>query len=318
MIRGKKWWVVLVALAIGVYAGVQWLSRQDEEPAYRSVQVVRGDIEATVLATGIVQPQNRLEIRPPISGRADRILVREGEAVKKGQILAWMSSTERAALLDAARARGPEELAYWEDLFRPTPLIAPLDGVIIARNVEPGQTITSQDAVLVMSDRLIVKAQVDETDIAQVKPGQRALVTLDAYPEHTVAGRVDHISYESKIVNNVTIYEVDVLPDRTRDFMRSGMTANVTFVVASRKDTLVLPVEAIRRANGQTTVWLPNPSGQGRPVSKEVELGLTDGKRVEVLSGLPEGATVLVPVVRVPVQSERTQGSPLTPFGRRR
>jgi macrolide-specific efflux system membrane fusion protein len=52
-------------------------------------------------------PQNRLEIKPPIAGRAEEVLVNEGELVKAGQIIAWMSSTDRAALLDAARAQGP-------------------------------------------------------------------------------------------------------------------------------------------------------------------------------------------------------------------
>lgn len=83
---------------------------------------------------------------------------------------------------------------------------------MIVRAVEPGQTVTSVDAVIVLSDRLIVKAQVDETDIGRVKTGQKATVSLDAYPREEIGADVDHISYESKLVNNVTTYEVDILP----------------------------------------------------------------------------------------------------------
>lgn len=310
--------IILIVLGIGVFAGIRWLGQPGKEPAFRAVQVVRGSVEATVLATGVVQPQNRLEIKPPISGRAEEILVREGQAVRKGQILAWMSSTERAALMDAARARGAEELAHWQDLFRPTLLIAPLDGLIIARNVEPGQTVTAQDAILVMSNRLIIKAQVDETDIAQIRVSQRARITLDAYPQRVIDGLVDHVSYEAKTVNNVTIYEVDILPDHAPDFMRSGMTTNVTFVVAAQKDTLFLPAEAIRLEDGTTTVLLSNSSGKKPPLSKAIETGLSDGKRVEILSGLQEGNTVLVPIMQMPSPSEDAQGSPFTPFGSRR
>jgi membrane fusion protein, macrolide-specific efflux system len=310
--------VALLLLGGGVAAAKNWLDRPADGPASRSVTAVRGGVEATVSATGVVQPQNRLEIKPPIAGRAEAILVREGETVRKGQLLAWMSSTERAALLDAARARGAEVLAHWEELFKPTPLVAPLDGRIIARNVEPGQTVTSQDAVLVMSDRLIIKAQVDETDIAQVQRGQPAQMTLDAYPRELIHGTVDHIRYEAVTVNNVTIYEVDLLPERTPAFMRSGMTANVTFVVSAKPDALLLPAEAIRTDAGRFVVLRPGPVAGSPPDTQPVEIGINDGKQIEIVSGLREGDQVLVPEMPLPTSSFATPDSPLTPGGRRK
>lgn len=316
--RWLVWPIVLLLLGAGGWAGMKWFKRSEAAPSFRTVQAVRGDIEETVLATGIVQPQNRLEIKPPIAGRVEEVLVVEGQTVRKGRVLAWMSSGERAALLDAASARGPEELAYWQGLFKPAPLIAPLDGLIIARNVEPGQTVAATDAVLVMSDRLIVKAQVDETDIGRVKLGQQARIIIDAYPTQTIEGRVDHISYEAKTVNNVTIYEVDILPKRPPEFMRSGMTANVMFIVASRSGVLVLPAEAIHADHGVSTVQLPGESVKAPPRSAPITTGLTDGKRVEVLSGVEEGATVLIPLIRMPASSQNSLSSPLTPGGTRR
>ena len=138
------------------------------------------NIRAVISTTGDVEPQNRLELKPPIGGRVEEILVHEGDRVKVGQILAWMSSTDRAALLDAARSQGPEALKYWSEVYKPTPLISPIDGDVIVRAVEPGQTVTATTAVLVLSDRLIVNAQVDETDVGKVKVGQKAIVSLDA------------------------------------------------------------------------------------------------------------------------------------------
>ncbi|MEW6325409.1 MAG: HlyD family efflux transporter periplasmic adaptor subunit, partial [Nitrospirota bacterium] len=286
MTRTRIGWslVLIVLIAAGA---LMWNTFRPsaKEAAWRPVQVARGDLQVTVLATGVAQPQNRVEIRPPVAGRADEILVREGQPVKQGQILAWLSSTERAVLLDAARAKGPEELAHWENLYKPTPLIAPLDGVIIARKVEPGQTVTAQDAVLVISNRLIVKAQVDETDIAQVQIGQRAAITLDAYPDRPIQGRVVHITYEAKTVNNVTVYEVDVLPDHVPDIMRSGMTANVSFHTARREHALLLPAEAVRQEEGGAAVWVPNPADAQRPASKPVEIGASEAGMVEILAG---------------------------------
>lgn len=290
----KKWtvWAAAAILAGGTVAFLSW-KKKESPPRFRKVAVERTDISVTVLATGVVQPQNRLEIKPPIGGRAEEILVEEGESVKKGQVLAWMSSTERAALLDAARAKGEKELAHWKDLYRPTPLIAPLSGVIIARSVEPGQTVTGQDAVLIMSNRLIINAQVDETDIGKISAGQKANLVLDAYPRHPIDGRVNHIAFEAISVSNVSVYEVEVAPAGVPPFMKSGMTANVEFVVAEKADALTLPFEAILTDETGNRVLLPSPmEGERRRVP--VEIGLSDGKRIEILSGLDEGQTVLV------------------------
>lgn len=109
----KRRWKGTAGLAALVLAGagVWWMKRTPAGPAHREVMVTRDTLQSSILTTGDVRPRNRLLIKPPIAGRAESILVREGDAVKKGQILAWMSSTERAALLDAARAKGSDEVA---------------------------------------------------------------------------------------------------------------------------------------------------------------------------------------------------------------
>ncbi|MBI2059514.1 MAG: efflux RND transporter periplasmic adaptor subunit [Nitrospirae bacterium] len=314
-----KWFMILAALAL-LAAGGFWALRKKERKAetitYRTIRVERGDLQVSILATGIVQPRTRVEIKPPLGGRVEDIRFGEGQSVQKGEVVAWMSSVERAALLDAARAKGPEELAHWEQLYKPMPLVAPLNGVIIARNVEPGQSVSAQDAVLVMSDRLIVQAQVDETDIGQVRVGQSAEIVLDAYPSDLIPAQVSHIAYEARTVNNVTIYEVDITPGRVPPFMRSGMTANVTMKAEARKGVLVLPAEAIRQEDGHAVVSVPGPTPR-QPGSRSVETGVTDGKRVEIRSGLAEGDVVLMKSFRIP-STEGTKTSPFMPWGQRK
>ncbi len=141
---------VICILVLGIY--LQGCAAKKEKPL-ETVKVTRGNMVANIPSTGIVTPRNRLEIKPPVSGRVEEVMVEEGDRVKKGQILAWISSSDRAALLDAARAKGAEELKYWEDVYKPAPIIAPIDGFIILRNVEPGQAFTVNDAVLVMADK---------------------------------------------------------------------------------------------------------------------------------------------------------------------
>lgn len=304
--RHRKLALLALALLVAGGAWIVWRSGENGGQAYRTVTVTRGDLKVNVLSTGIVQPRNRLEIKAPIPGRAEQVLVDEGQRVRKGQVLAWMSSTERAALLDAARARGPEELKRWEELYRATPILAPIDGTIILRNVEPGQSFTSNDAVFVMSDYLIVTAQVDETDIAQVRLHQAAHIVLDAYPDTTFDGVVDLIAYDAKTVNNVTTYSVDVLPRKRPAFMRSGMTANVTFDAATRKGALLVPGDAIRVHEGRAYVLRSAPDPKAAPVEQEIQMGISDGKHTEVLAGVSEGETLLVPVAKTGDTSKAT------------
>ncbi|MGE0615022.1 MAG: efflux RND transporter periplasmic adaptor subunit [Bacteriovoracia bacterium] len=288
--------VAALALAVGLFV---WNQRRNRlEVTYREVPVKRADLEVTILSTGTVQPKNRLEIKPPVAGRVEDVLVKEGQIVRKGQILAWMSSTERAALLDAARSQGPEEVKRWQENYRPTPILAPISGTIILRNVESGQTFTNADPVFTMSDRLTVKAQVDETDIAQIRLRQSASIVLDAYSGQAIPAQVDQIAFDAKTVNNVTTYEVDVLPEHTPETMRSGMTANVTFVVARKGDVLVVPNDSLRVQDNRYSVLVKSPDPKGAPLEKRVETGISDGKRTEIVSGLSEGETVLAAEIK--------------------
>ncbi len=301
--------------------GYAWHSRNGSKTIFLESNVERGNIRIVIQATGKADPENRLEIKPPIAGRADEILVKEGDIVKKGQILAWMSSTERAAVIDAARAKGSTELKRWEGMYRPTPVFAPINGTIILRKIESGQTFSSGDAILIMSDRLTVRAEVDETDIAQIKVGQLAELVVDAYSEQKFEARVDQIAFDAKPVNNVTTYVVDVLPIDTPDFLRSGMTANVEFLVTEKKDVLLIPSATIRHQDGKSSVFIRDEDGD--PIEKEIEIGISDGKNTEVLSGLVENQIILLEQVISAKKNKSTgspfgQGSSSGPSGRNR
>lgn len=283
----------------------------------REIRPVIGDIRATITSTAVVQPQNRLEVKPPINGRIDEILVKEGQKVRAGQTLVWMSSTERAALLDAARARGPEVMKYWEDVYKATPLISPIDGEVIVSQDEPGQIVASSEAVVVLSDRLIVQAQVDETDVGSVRTGQDVTISLDAYPQIKTKGKVDHIYYESKTVNNVTIYQVDIIPETVPDVFRSGMTATVNISENAKEGVLTVPLEAVKRAREGAYVMVRKGFGK-KTVERKIETGSSDEKNVEVVSGLTTADRVVMTSQKYsPAPEGKTATNPLAPFRRR-
>jgi macrolide-specific efflux system membrane fusion protein len=309
MIKRNKF--LLLALIIIIIAAVVFLSKTKNKSANEVMQQISptmGSIKAIITATATVQPQNRLEIKPSIAGRLDKILVKEGDKVTEGQILAWMSSTERAALLDAAKASGPEALKYWEEVYKSSPLISPINGDVIVCTNYPGQTVTTADAIVVLSDHLIVKAQIDETDIGKVKLNQQTTIILDAYPQIKIEGTVNHIYYESTTVNNVVIYYVDILPEKVPDIFRSGMSATVEIVEKEKKDVLMLPLEAVMKDKEGSYVLMAQLPGP-KPTRHTVEIGSSDEKNVEIISGLTADYKVLVAAQKYQVDKSAQAGT---------
>lgn len=280
--------IVIVAAALVFFI----LKKNAGKISYNEIRPEIGPISVEFRETGSVNPRNRLEIKPPVEGRIEDILVVEGQKVKKGEVIAYLSSTERAALLDAARSKGDAELKKWEDIYKPTPIISPLDGFIIARSKEPGQAVSASDVILVMADTLIIEADVDETDLRYIKLGQTVNIMLDAYSDTKFKGMVEHIAYESQVINNVTVYTVKIKPLSIPENFRAGMTATVV-VDAERKDNaLILPFDSVTQKNGKYSVLVR--SLDGKPETRPIETGISNGKYIEITSGLGENDIVLV------------------------
>ncbi len=303
---------IVLIVAVILIAGFFFFGKNRSEKAAppKEFTVTKGSIEKAISATAVVQPQNRLEMKPPVSGRMDEILVQEGQTVKAGDIVANMSSTERAAILDSARVKDDKNTSQWEDIYKPIPIIAPIDGTVIVSTMQPGQTVVQTDAIIVLSNRLIVQAQVDETDIGRVKEDQKANISLDAYPDIHATAAVEHIYHESKTVNNVTIYQVDVIPDSVPEVFRSGMTANVRIIEESRDNVLTLPLEAVKQQKGESVVWLKKDKNS-KPKKTTVTTGLSDEANIEIASGLSEGDIV---VVKTSVKPRPKQAGGNNPF----
>lgn len=285
---------IIIAIAVMITGAVIFCLFQGTEkvsPVVSEISPNYGKITTYVSTTGIVQPRNRLEVMPPINGRVEKISVNEGDIVKKGQILIWMSSADRAALIDAARIQGESQVKYWEEVYKPIPLVAPITGTIIVRGFEPGQNVTTSDAILVISDTLLVKGNVDETDIGRIRVGQRAEISLDAYPDIVVAGNVRHINYESTTVNNVTTYEIRIVPETIPGIFKSGMNANIRIYDQIRENVLLIPVGAVLYEKGSPFVMVKNNRGEGE--KRKIETGVSDEYNIEVISGLDENETII-------------------------
>ncbi len=304
----KKFIIVIVILGIvggGFYLYTQRKNNNDNQPEYQVETVKKGTITVKIIHMGTIQPYTRVEVKPPLSGRVDSVKVSERDIVKEGDILAWISSEERVALIDAARAqleeaqqnndaKGVEKAkqAYQiaEKAYRPIPITASISGEIIKRECEPGQNVTPTNTIFVLSDSLVANVEVDETDIGKVEVGQNALITLDAFPNERVKSRVVKISREGRESSGIIVYDVMVDPVNVPHYWSSGMTANVEFILQNKKDILVIPERAVREQQDTTTVILKGSP----PKPQVVKLGITDGKMIEVVEGLSEGDSIIV------------------------
>jgi len=302
----KKIAIAVVVIGLIVFAVIAG-KKNKKVINWQETTPERGAIALEFRVTGSVEPRNQLDIKPQVSGRIENILVVEGQRVKKGEVIVWMSSTDRAALLDAVRPKGDEEVKKWEDVYNPTPIVAPITGFIIARLKEPGQSVGLSDIILVMADELIIEANIDETDLRYINLGQKAKIFLDAYPDKEFSGIIEHIAYKSEVINNVTVYLVKILPGRIPGAFRAGMTATVEVVADKKENVLILPVDAIAEKGGKNTVKVK--AATGPPEIREITTGINNGKRVEITSGISAEDVIIMPeLAKKESRSTQTRG----------
>jgi macrolide-specific efflux system membrane fusion protein len=258
----------------------QKIVEEETTPEFRNLCV-------RFVETGWVEPRNRVKIIPPFSGRIEKIFVDEGDKIKKGQMIALISSNERAAMTDAARVVSQKEYVRWQNIMKPVPIFAPMDGFVILRDKQPGQTIVKDDAIVVMADDLIINIYINEIDIRHVKIGDVLEVYLETYPERPFFGIVERISYECRVVDNVVVYPVYVKPIEKLNFIQSGMTAIVTIITEYKKNILSIPNSFITE-NGKLKIVTVKIKTLGKTkfIEREIKIGITNGVYTEILEGL--------------------------------
>lgn len=301
--------IIITVSAFYVYKN----KKQENGKKYKMVTAQYENISEYVETTGQAEPLNRVEILPPCGGRIEKITVEEGENVNLGDVLALMSSQDRVAILDAARAISEKEYNYWQDSYKPIKILAPLNGKIILRNIVEGQTVGASTVLFAISDLLIVVANVDESDIGKVKLGQKAFVNFDAYPDKEITGKVFQILDEGKNSNNVIIYKVKIKLASIPYFLKSQMTANIKIRVTENKKALVIPSDAINYSKDGKTYVIIGFDKKKNPVKKNVEVGNEYNGKIEIKSGLSPGENIYMEIKNYIAQKRDSNTSPFMP-----
>lgn len=191
--------------------------------------------------------------------------------------------------------------------LRYTKIISPVDGIVVSRNVDVGQTVAAsfQTPTLFMVAQDLTKMQIEvsvsEADIGKIKKGQDVIYTLDGYNDETFKGKVSQVRISPTTVSNVVTYTVIVEVTNDENKLIPGMTANVSIVTNKSEDVLSVPVTAFRFTPKEITggkkfenqgVWI---LAKGKPQRIDIETGASDGDYTEIISDkIKEGDRVIV------------------------
>lgn len=346
----KRIWIPAMLLA--ALGAATWFSRRAEgsdAPAYRFGTVARGNIEATVSATGTLSADTTVQVGTQVSGQISAIYADFNSHVKKGQLVARIDPTlaqqavrdaeaqlekSHAALAKAETDYSRERQLYDSEMVSQsefqdteyarnvaqadersaqvaldrakqnlayTSIYSPIDGVVIQRNVDVGQTVASSlqapQLFLIANDlkRLQILAAVDESDIGQIQEGQAVRFTVQAYPNQRFTGTVRQVRLQSQTTENVVNYTVVIDVRNPDGRLLPGMTATASFITGSATDVFTVPNAALRfHANrkGGAMLWQVST---GKLSGIPVTTGLTDGQQTVVEGdGLTAGLQVVV------------------------
>lgn len=372
--------IVLAGLAVAARA---FVGREGEQTRFRTEAASRGDLVASVTATGTVNPVKTVQVGTYVSGPVQAIDVDFNSPVKNGQRVAKIDPRpfelrvrqSEAALANArakvdkarsdleyktanlarnqklarqgiiaadavqvlasgvdqaradvalAEAEAQQSAAQLEEArvnLGYTDIVSPVDGVVVSRAVDVGQTVAASfqtPTLFVIAEDLTkmqVNANVSEADIGVVREGQSATFSVDAFPERMFSGTVSQVRNSPLNVQNVITYDVVIDADNADLALRPGMTANVDIVTGKRDDVLRVPTAALRfrpPAGDRATAAAPSGAAvwrlaDGRPEPVNVETGLADDSYTEVRTGgLREGDAVIVAVERPRTATDTT------------
>jgi len=209
---------------------------------------------------------------------------------------------EKLTLADVQKARVSVEDA--RERLADTEIRAPVTGILLKKLVEEGQIVASgisattggtSIAIVANVSKLMVEANIDETDISKVKVGQPVEISLSSGSKERFKGRVDLILPRGEIDSNVIVFKARIgIDGDIFGRVYAGMTATVDVRVGERKQTLLVPSEAIKMEAGKTVVHVPTGAEGDAHTVVPVKVGLDNGVKAEILEGLDEGAVVLI------------------------
>jgi len=212
------------------------------------------------------------------------------------------SAKQRQAQAQVAAAEA--SLKQLEEQLSYTTITSPIDGVVLSRDVQMGDAVSSilvlgSTATLVMTlgdiHEVYVKGKVDESDIGKVYLGQAARIKVQSFRDKTFQGKVTKIAPLGVEKDNVTTFEVQISIENPGGELKANMTANAEIVLEEHKNVLTVPEQAVLYDKDRNaTVWVPDAHGKDGHRIVPIKVGLSNGSRIEITSGLKSGDVVVL------------------------
>ncbi|MHC6179232.1 efflux RND transporter periplasmic adaptor subunit [Clostridium sp. JNZ X4-2] len=241
------------------------------------------DIKSTVSGSGSVLSAESDVIKSQYRDTVASVLVSKDQAVNAG-----------------------DELVTFQN--GSAPITAPYDGIISDVYISPGDSINADQQLLNMFDNknFYTVVSVDETDLPNLKVGQKADIKVNAFPDVKFTGTVKDISQQGEYTNGVSNFNVTISFDEIHD-IKVGMSTEASIATASKENVLAVPIEAIKDSGDKK--YVITSDGKGKTKLKEVKTGISNGTMVEIVSGLTEGEQVQLPQTQSTAQnSSNTNG----------
>ncbi|HTW23845.1 MAG TPA: efflux RND transporter periplasmic adaptor subunit [Candidatus Baltobacteraceae bacterium] len=208
------------------------------------------------------------------------------------------------AQADAEIAQSKAALANASENLQYATIVSPIDGEVLSRDVEVGDAVSSilvlgSQATLVMTlgdtSEVYVKGQVDESDIGKVYLGQPARIVVESFKDRAFQGRVTKIAPLGEEKDNVTTFEVRVSIVNATGELRANMSANAEIILEEKKNVLLVPEGAVIFDKDKSSlVEVPDPKADTGRRRVPVKLGISNGVKAEVVSGLSQGEKVVL------------------------
>jgi HlyD family secretion protein len=221
--------------------------------------------------------------------------------VSKAQVTVLKAKIAQA---QAEMVRDEANLKQLDEQLSYTDITSPIDGIVLSRDVEMGDAVSSilvlgSSATLVMTlgdtSEVYVKGKVDESDIGKVYLGQPARIKVESFKDKTFNGKVTKISPMGVEKDNVTTFEVRVSINNPGGELKAEMTANAEIILEEHKNVLQIPEGAIiYDKDKKASVEIPDPKAKDGKKKLAVNIGISNGAKTELLSGMKEGDQVVL------------------------
>ena len=210
----------------------------------------------------------------------------------------------KVAQASASVAQARANLEQSQEEYRNSTIVAPIDGLVLSRNIEVGDAVSSilvlgSQATQVMTvgdiHQVYVKGKVDESDVGKIDLARQARIKVESFKDKTFNGKVTRISPMGTEKDNVTTFEVRVSIDNATGELKANMTANAEIILEEHKDVLQIPEGAILYdKDKKASVELADAKAKDGKRKVDVSVGISNGAKTEILSGLNEGQQVVL------------------------